>query len=216
MAKEGFSIILVMLVFALILSVGAWVNNGHLALTISAAVMWILFLFTIYFFRDPQRSIPENPDAIISAADGTVTAIEEIYEPAFFDKKVTCVRIFLSIFNVHVNRIPVNGSVEYFDYQRGKFYAAYRKVAAEENEQTLVGIKGEHCDVLVKQIVGAIARRIVCHVRTGHKVTRGDRFGMIKFGSCVEMYMPSDVKISVQKGDKVRGGETIIGYVHAE
>ncbi len=213
MSRDGLGILASILIFSAIITMGARVSH-HPALAVTAVIMWIFFGFTLYFFRDPNRTIPTDPLVIISPADGKVTSVEVVHEPAFFDGQVTCVTIFLSIFNVHVNRIPVTGRVEFFDYYRGKFYPAFRKKATEENEQTLIGIRGEPCNVLVKQIAGVIARRIVCHVREGHRVEKGQRFGIIKFGSCVQLYYPTTVTTSVKPGDLVKGGETIIGTVN--
>ncbi len=173
----------------------------------------IFSVFNMYFFRDPERVIPDNPRAILSPADGKVVQITEVEEKEFFKGRVTRVSIFLSVFNVHVNRIPISGKVEYFAYLPGKFLAAFNDKASEENEQTAIGIESpEGHKVMFKQIAGIIARRIVCTVREGYRVKAGEKMGMIRYGSRVDVFFPPDqVELKVQLGDRVKGGETIIG-----
>lgn len=182
-------------------------------LIILAVLTGIFAVFNLFFFRDPQRVIPMNPDAILSPADGKIIQITEVDENQFFKQKVTRVSIFLSVFNVHVNRIPISGTVEYFRYHRGKFLPAFNNKASLDNEQTAIGIVGSGGrKVLFTQIAGIIARRIVCEVREGHRVKAGERMGMIRYGSRADVYLPGEeVKLQVQVGDKVVGGETVIG-----
>jgi len=173
----------------------------------------ILLIFTTYFFRNPRRSIPEEPGVILSPADGVVLEITEGCENEFFGSEVVRVSIFLSIFNVHINRCPIGGSVGYRRYREGKFLPAFKSHASEVNERNYVGIANGQVKVLVTQITGFLARRIVCWVNPGDAVRQGEIFGMIKFGSCTEIVIPKGVQILVHKGDKVRGGETIIGRI---
>jgi phosphatidylserine decarboxylase len=140
-----------------------------------------------------------------------VIAIDEVEEPYYFQSKVKKVSIFLSVFDVHVNRIPVSGYVEYIKYIKGKFLAAFDHKASEENEQSIIGIRHQKGRVLFKQIAGLIARRIVYHVKEGDLVKTGDRFGLIRYGSRVDMFFPENVEIAVKLKDKVYGGETVIG-----
>ena len=182
-----------------------------LPLKIITVIVAILFLFNFYFFRDPDRTIPAGNDLILSPADGTVVLIEEVEEPYYFKSKVRRVSIFLSVFNVHVNRMPVGGIVEFVKYITGKFLVAFADKASEDNEQSIIGIQHEKGKILFKQIAGIIARRIVYHVNEGDSVKAGDRFGLIRYGSRVDMFFPDNVKLTVSVKDKVYGGETVIG-----
>lgn len=165
----------------------------------------------MYFFRDPNRIIPDNSQAILSAADGKVVQIVEEFEPNFFQQQVRRVSIFLSVFNVHVNRIPLSGQVEYIKYIPGKFLAAFKEKASQENEQTEIGITADSgYRVMYKQIAGIIARRIVCDLKEGQLVKAGARMGMIRYGSRVDIFFPLNAKVLVDIGQKVYGGETII------
>lgn len=181
--------------------------------TVITVLIGLFSLFNMYFFRDPQRTVPADPRAIVSPADGKVVQIVTEREDEFFRQEVTRVSIFLSVFNVHVNRIPISGRVEYFRYIPGKFLAAFKEKASLENEQTAIGIVGEDGRrVMFKQIAGIIARRIVCDVREGYRVTIGERMGMIRYGSRVDVFLdPAKVALKVKLGDRVKGAESIIG-----
>jgi phosphatidylserine decarboxylase len=172
---------------------------------------FLLFVFTLYFFRDPQRKIPSDSAAILSPADGKVIAIGETRNAEGYGGPARFVAIFLSVWDVHVNRIPVDGKITRIEYRKGDFKKAYLSDASEHNEQTRILIENPRGKVLVKQIAGILARRIVCRAREGEQVAKGDRFGMIKFGSRAELFLPPSVHLRVSVGDKVKGGETIIG-----
>ena len=180
---------------------------------IITVLVGVLSVFNLYFFRDPHRVIPDSPDAILSPADGKIIQITEVEESQFFKRKVSRVSIFLSIFNVHVNRIPISGTVDFFRYYKGKFLPAFNNKASLDNEQTAIGIiDSGGRKVMFTQIAGIIARRIVCEVREGHRVKAGERMGMIRYGSRADVYFPGEeVKLRVKVGDKVIGGETVIG-----
>jgi phosphatidylserine decarboxylase len=171
----------------------------------------IIFIFNFYFFRDPERVIPKGKDLVLSPADGTVVLIEEVNEPYYFKEKVMRVSIFLSVFNVHVNRVPVAGIVEFVKYIKGKFLVAFADKASEENEQSIIGIRHEKGKILFKQIAGIIARRIIYNLKEGETVSAGERFGLIRYGSRVDVFFPSNATIHVKLKDKVVGGETILG-----
>ncbi len=179
------------------------------------------FLFTLYFFRDPRRVPPEGERLIVSPADGTVVDIEEVDEPEFLGGRSERVGIFLSLFSVHINRAPLAGRVGYLKYRPGKFFAAFNERASAENESNIVGIEtdldassGGKLKVAVKQISGVIARRIVCACREAEQLARGEKFGMIKFGSRTELYLPPGAaELTVSVGDKVHAGRTVIGRV---
>jgi len=210
LAKEGIPVVLALLLLSIILIIGARLTEG-IVLPILTVITWLLLLFAIYFFRDPNRKIPDEANAIISPADGKVIVIDEVFENDFFKAKVRKVSIFMSVYSVHVNRIPIDGNVVHFDYKKGKFYPAYKDEAAFQNEQTTIGIENENIKILFKQIAGIMARRIVCNVREGMKVTKGERFGMIKFGSRVDLFLPLHVQLKIELHQKVTAGETIIG-----
>lgn len=173
----------------------------------------ILFLFVLFFFRNPERQIPKDELTLVSPADGVVMDVERVYEDQFFNGESIRVRIFLSIFNVHVNRSPMAGEVVFRAYRPGKMIPAFKSHASELNEKNYVGIKNRHMQILVTQVTGFIARRIVFWVDKGHVLTKGERFGLIKFGSCTEIFLPTNVEIMVSPGDKVRGGLSVVGRV---
>jgi len=174
----------------------------------------VLLVFVLYFFRNPYRKIPDGENLIVSPADGRVMSIQEIDEPAFLGSKAIKVSIFLSIFNVHINRSPIEGTVKYIKYRPGKFLPAFKSHASEINERNAVGVEGKRIKVLVHQITGLIARRIVCWVKPGDSLQKGERFGLIKFGSCTEIIVPTGIDIRVKPGDKVKGGKTVIGVIN--
>ncbi len=210
MAKDGYGILAAIALFLIIMVIGS-ILTQHIVLKILAVLSLIFLLFSLYFFRDPERHVPDVSNAIISPADGKIIVVDEIYEPDFFKAKVKKVSIFMSVLDVHVNRIPISGKVTYFDYHRGAFLPAYKDEAALQNEHTTIGIENENIKILFRQIAGILARRIVCHIREGNRVKQGERFGMIKFGSRVDIFLPLDVDIKVKLDDRVRAGETIIG-----
>lgn len=170
-----------------------------------------LLLFVTYFFRNPRRSVPQECGIVLSPADGRVMSVTEVYEDQFIKGPARKVNIFLSVFNVHVNRVPVGGSILFQQYTKGKFLPAWRAEVAAENERHALGIQNDQLKVLVTQIAGLIARRIISWVTVGDAVRQGDRYGLIKFGSSTEIAVPMSVEILVKKGDRVKGGETIIG-----
>ncbi|MFQ5602552.1 MAG: phosphatidylserine decarboxylase family protein [bacterium] len=213
MSKEGFGIIIGMVLSSAIMTTGA-VLTPHLHLTVFAVIVVVLTGFMFYFFRDPERTIPAAANVVVSPADGKVIEIQEDFEKEFLNGKSTRISIFLSVFDVHVNRIPISGTVGYFRYRRGSFVQAFKSEASEINEQTIIGIENDRHKILFKQIAGIIARRIVCHVREGIVVEQGERFGIIKFGSRVDVFLPEEFEIKVSLNQKVKGGESIIGVVH--
>ncbi|MGD0090691.1 MAG: phosphatidylserine decarboxylase [Planctomycetota bacterium] len=167
------------------------------------------FAVVVWFFRDPERRVPDNPELLMAPADGTVTDIEELDEPAFIGRKALRIGIFLSPFDVHVNRVPCAGVVRYLDYRVGEFLPAYNPAAAQRNEALCLGLESAGgLRLLIKQISGVLARRIVCRVQPGDVLAPGQRYGMIKFGSRTELYVPADaVAICiVARGSKVKGG----------
>ena len=158
----------------------------------TALVSLVLTLFVLFFFRDPDRAIPEGKGIVVSPADGKVIVIKDIYEPAYLKQEVKQISIFLSVFNVHVNRAPIGGAVEVVKYNPGKFHVASVDKASLDNEQTAMLIASGKDKILVKQIAGLIARRIICYARPGDTIKTGERYGLIRFGSRVDLFLPKD------------------------
>ncbi|MCJ7459916.1 MAG: phosphatidylserine decarboxylase family protein, partial [candidate division Zixibacteria bacterium] len=167
--------------------------------------------FIVFFFRDPERKIPQGEGVILSPADGKVVEIAPFSENGFLNSGGTKVSIFLSLWDVHINRNPISGVVKYSKYTSGSFNAAFKEKASSENEQNELGLENDRVKLILKQIAGTIARRIVCRIKEGDQVKIGERFGMIKFGSRAELFLTEKVKISVKLNQKVKAGETIIG-----
>ena len=205
MAKPGISIILF---FGAITVLCALIARFFDATSLRyATVLFALFtVFTIYFFRDPERTAPEGEDLFVSPADGRVLQIMKVPEGIRVD-------VFMSVFNVHVNRIPCSGRVERITYYPGRFFSAFRDKASDENERLVIEIVHGEKRVIVKQIAGLIARRIVCHLKEGDVVHTGERFGTIKFGSRVDLTLPADTQIKVRVGDRVKAGQTVMGVM---
>jgi phosphatidylserine decarboxylase len=195
-------VLLVTIVSAVLLPV--WVT------VICAAVL----VFVTAFFRNPQRTIPAEPKAVVSPADGKVIEIKPMDEPGLLKARCIRVCIFMNVFNVHVNRIPLAGTVKKVQYFPGKFLVASLDKASELNERNAVLIEAKGgVTILVVQIAGLVARRIVSYVAVGDSVNKGDRFGLIRFGSRLDLYLPENTDIRVHVGEIVRGGETIIGVL---
>ena len=177
-----------------------------------AVAFGVVALFTAWFFRNPKRSSPKSDRAVVAPGDGKIVEICEESEPRFLKDKRVRISIFLNIFDVHVNRIPCRGMVEQVAYQPGRFFAASRPEATLQNEQNALLIRAaQGARVLCVQIAGLIARRIVCWVVPGETVACGERFGLIRFGSRMDVYLPVDTKLNVKVGDHVKGGETLLG-----
>lgn len=174
------------------------------------ALALIFFGFTLNFFRDPERTTPSGNSLVISPADGKVIVVKDVEEHEFFKGPALQISIFMSPLNVHVNRIPVSGTVAHFRYVKGEFFAAFEDKASEKNEQTIIGLENHAGKVLFKQIAGFVARRIVCELQVGDTVRAGERFGMIKFGSRVDVFVPPNAAAKVTVGDHAVAGETIL------
>lgn len=167
----------------------------------------------VFFFRNPARTIPPGDRAVLAPADGTIILVQPCREDVYLKAPATKVSIFLSVFNVHVNRIPLGGTVEYQHHQPGKFAMAFDHRASDINEYNAIGLNSGHGRIYFKQITGFIARRIVSYLTVGQTVAKGEIFGMMKFGSRVDMFLPATVAIKVKLGDKVRAGETLLGEI---
>lgn len=211
--KEGYkSIGIAALIFGLI-NIASFIFVGdkypHLSGIIFVASI-ILFLFIVSFFRIPYRSLTKGEEEVICPADGKVVVIEEILEEEYFNDKRLQVSIFMSPANVHVNRNPVSGEVVYNKYHKGRYLVAWHPKSSTENERHSVVIKNDKAEVLVKQIAGALAKRIVNYLSIGQEVHQGNELGFIKFGSRVDVILPLDAKINVQLNQLVKGGVTVL------
>jgi len=205
-AREGFPFIAFIAFVTLILAL--------LGYDFLAAITLILTGFVTYFFRDPERITPDDEDVVVSPADGKVILVEKIFDDRFVNEHAYKISIFMSIFDVHVNRLPFAGEVEKILYAPGSFYAA-------NTDQG--GLANEHCALIlntkknfryaVVQVAGLVARRIVCWMERGDRGERGSRFGIIRFGSRVDIYLPQQLQVEVRSGQRVKAGETIIGYL---
>ena len=208
-AKEGRIILIPLLFITFPIGVYAHASNNFV-LIILYAILGSLFLFCLNFFRDPVRSIPSEKSIVVAPADGKVVKIEYINDSNIGESS-QLVSIFLNVFNVHVNRVPVDGLVESVERKQGRFLAAFNHIASDENEQVITIIKNESGKYKIKQIAGLIARRILCYAKEDMKLNKGDRLGFIRFGSRTDIIMPKKITLKVEVGQKVIGGETIIG-----
>lgn len=210
-AREGLPFIVIGVVLTSLFLYGAlrWDNKLLFALVVFFGV---LTLFTTFFFRDPERHIAVEPYQVVAPGDGKILSVDTLSNHSFIEGEAIKISIFLSVFDVHINRIPVSGYVSFVSYNPGKFFPAFRDKASEYNEQTEIGIITENNQrVAFKQIAGIIARRIVCRLHKGDMVTAGEKFGMIRFGSRVELFLPQGSEITIKPGDKVKGGMTVVG-----
>ena len=202
MVRDGYFYALALLASSILI--------GWVARPAWAIVPVLLAAFFLWFFRDPERDIPNSPGAVVSPADGKVTDVSYI---TVGGDKQTRISIFLSVFDVHVNRSPIAGTVREVRYQRGKFLNAMNQASAEENEQNIVRVEGDGQTVVFKQIAGLLARRIVFYPKIGDRLERGQRVGLIKFGSRTDVLLDSSASLQVKVGDRVRGGASILAYL---
>lgn len=196
-----------------VLTVGAvalWVHWRHPLLSVLAISLIAVLLFLFYFLRDPERQPPAGDGLVVAPADGRVVTVQQTEEPIFLQGPAIQISIFMSLLDVHVNRAPIAGEVAFREYRPGRFLPAYRHQASYENESNLLGLVADETRILIKQVAGILARRIVCWPSVGQWLTRGQRFGLIKLGSRVDLFLPSDVEVLVALDEKVRAGETIL------
>jgi len=203
--KEGYGFIAAAFLLALVV--------GYALSPYAAVVPTVLAGFFMFFFRNPSREIPVDSSVVVSPADGKVMDIVPVESDDFVADPGMKVIIFLSVFNVHINRSPIEGQIKCQQYTCGRFRPAYKDTVGYENERHMIGIENENLQVTVTQIAGILARRIVSWVTLDDVLDKGERYGLIRFGSCTEIVMPKNVAVQVKKGDKVIGGETIIGRV---
>lgn len=212
--KEGYQILfwtVLILLGVNILSISYLFNGNETAITLVLASSLVLFLLILQFFRKPRRTTPFNDQHVIAPCDGTVVVIEEVDEPEYFQGKRRQVSIFMSPLNVHINFHPISGTVEYVKYYPGKYLVAWHPKSSTENERTSVVIKAKNgAEILLRQIAGALARRIVWYAKEGDQVQQGHELGFIKFGSRVDLFLPLDADVKVKIGEKTKGGMTVI------
>ena len=209
LAPEG-NIIIYPLFFILVISFGIdFIFSVEYLLFVNMFLL-VSFIFCLNFFRDPKRIVPKDKNCIVSPADGKIIKIKEFEDPET-KEKLRLVSIFLSVFNVHSNRMPVDGLIKNVDYIKGDFLAAFDHKASEQNERTEISIEARFGSMVVKQIAGLVARRILCYAKKDEKMLIGDRLGFIRFGSRTDIILPNDVTLNVELDQKVYGGQTIIG-----
>jgi phosphatidylserine decarboxylase len=208
-AREG----LVFVAIAAALTAGAfWIalSRRSWGLWLLAFVLLVLALWVVYFFRDPERTGPRGDSLVISPADGRVVMITEVDEPSYMNSRAIRVSIFMNVFNVHVNRYPVSGEIEYLHYNPGKFLNAASEKSSLENEQMSVGIESGGRKILVRQIAGLVARRIANYSTVGAEAAQGERMGIIRFGSRVDVFLPVNSRVVARLGDKPKAGSTVL------
>jgi phosphatidylserine decarboxylase len=204
-AKEGLPFLIPVILLTVILGIMGWKVWMSLGILFS--------LFVAYFFRNPRREIPNLQNIILSPADGRIIHVGECEEGRFLKEKVLKVSIFMSLFDVHLNRVPISGKVLERNYLPGRFFVASVEKSSLLNEQNAVILETEdRMKILLIQIAGFVARRIVCYAKTGDTLRKGEIFGLIRFGSRVDLYLPPAVKPIIRVGQHVKGGESIIGY----
>jgi len=211
-AREG----LLFIGIAAAIAAGAFgfaISRRSWGLWLAAFVLLLLALWVAYFFRDPERVGDRGPSLVVSPADGKLIMITEVDEPSFVKGRAIRLSIFMNVFNVHVNRYPVDGVVKYIHYNKGKFFNAAAEKSSLENEQMSVGIETGRHRVLVRQIAGLIARRIVTYSKLGESVKQGDRMGIIRFGSRVDVFLPLGSTIRAKLGDVTTAGVTILAVL---
>jgi phosphatidylserine decarboxylase len=217
LARYGSDVIAVILVACVLLVFVSFlvpIQPVKIALDVAAL---IALGFTLYFFRDPDRVPQDSGDEVIIApADGKVVFVGETEENEYLESRAKMVSIFMSPANVHVNRIPMSGEVKFLKYVKGEYVVAFDDKSSERNERMLIGLENRGQRLLFKQIAGFIARRIVCELKEGQRVNAGDRFGMIKFGSRVDVMLPLNCELKIKLGDKTFGGSTILGVLQNE
>jgi len=211
--KAGYKLLLKILIVGILLNLASYyfINNtviAHIFLIVSI----VIYLLIVNFFRFPNRVIIRDDNTILAPADGKIVVIEETEEPEYLKDRRLQVSIFMSIFNVHINWFPVNGIIQYFKYHKGNFAAAYLPKSSTENERTTIAIKCNNGETIVmRQIAGAMAKRIVSYAPVGGKARQDQHAGFIKFGSRVDLFLPLNTKINVTLGQKTTGSQTIIG-----
>ena len=208
--KYGYNTMgIVFIVVFVLIAISIFLDNNFIRIPL-LLLSTFLIIFTLNFFRDPERSAPNKSNIVVSPADGRILFVKDVLDDKFLNSKAKLVSIFMSPLNVHVNRIPITGKVEYVKYIQGEYLAAFEDKASERNERNEIGITSPAGKVFFTQIAGFVARRIVSDLKVGDSVNIGNRFGMIKFGSRVDIIVPEQWQVKVKKDDNVTAGETIL------
>jgi phosphatidylserine decarboxylase len=212
--KYGYDVVGVVVLIVVIGSLVTWLAlDGKLLRWLIPGILLAVLLFTLYFFRDPDRSTPAGDNLVIAPADGEVILIKDLHDDEYLHADAVQVSIFMSPLNVHVNRFPISGRVGYFRYFPGEYLVAYDEKSSLRNERTHIGVENQKVKVLFKQIAGFVARRIVADLKEGDPAVAGERFGMIRFGSRVDVLVPRSATLSLKQGDRTVAGETVIAVV---
>jgi len=211
--REGYRTLAFVLLFLLLLNALLYLWLNAMILLVLAVVSGVFFLFIVSFFRVPKRTHTEDVYSIVSPADGKVVVIEKTFEDEYLKKECLQISVFMSPANVHVNRYPMSGIVQYQKYHAGKYLVAWHPKSSVENERTTVVVANDDFPILVRQIAGKLARRIVCYAKPGQVVKQNEEMGFIKFGSRVDIFLPTDATVQVQLGETVRGGVTVLAKV---
>lgn len=215
MAREGIPIISGITLVAILLWVVTFAT-GLKTMAVPAGIAVLGFLFSVYFFRDPERTVAAKAAAVVSPADGKIIDIQETEEPDFIKGKALKISVFLSVFDVHVNRIPLAGVIRFKEHRKGRFLVASNENASSQNEHVSLGIECQNqLKITVKQVAGLIARRIICRAESGESYATGQRYGLIRFGSRTDLYLPISTHLNIKKGDRVKGGLTVIGEIQS-
>jgi phosphatidylserine decarboxylase len=204
-APEGYPFIIF---FAALSGIVFWMGGAGIAL-----IPLLLTMFMFYFFRDPERTVPVGRNIFVAPADGKIIVIKDLLETEHLHKDVKQVSIFMSPFNVHVNRVPCDGKVKSVQHVKGKFLAAYKDEASIQNEHIDMVFETRYGDLLLRQVAGFVARRAVCRKSEGDVLQSGERYGLIKFSSRVDIYLPKDAVLKIGLGDMVKAGETVLGEI---
>jgi len=216
LAREGYPFAAAGLLLAGACWTGVYLGSGGRPLAICAWALTGLAVFVLWFFRDPEPTLPADEALVVAPGQGKIVGIEEVDETSFMGGAARKISIFLSVFDVHVQRAPVSGAVRHKVYKPGKYAVAWLEKASDDNEQSSLGIATENGNVLVRQIAGLIARRIITDPSEGDSVVRGRRFGLIRFGSRVDLFLPMHWELKCAVGDRVRVGATVLARQTAE
>lgn len=210
--REGWPTLIGMAVFLVTTGAFGWYYR-LIPLLVLTGIVFVLFVFVFYFFRDPERTPPHDTGVLVSPADGKVVKIDQIHEKDFFNESVTRISIFLSLLDVHVNYSPFTGRVDHLEYKRGRYHPAQTDQASRYNVSLFTGLQTVHGKLAFRQVTGMFARRIVNDLKYDNLVYTGQKIGMIKFGSRVEVYLPDGIQCRINEGDRVYAGESIIAAV---
>ncbi|MCI8997737.1 MAG: phosphatidylserine decarboxylase family protein [Muribaculaceae bacterium] len=217
--REGTNILIILMLILIVINLSAWMFIRPAAIpTVFSSISGVLYLLVVNFFRSPRRTFHgDRKDVVVSSVDGTVVALEEVFEPEVLRRKVKMLSVFMTVFNVHANWFPIDGEVLMVRHHRGRFLSAYLPKASIENERSTVLIRATNGqEILVRQIAGAVARRIVTYAEPGDQANIEEHMGFIKFGSRVDIYLPLDAEIYVKIGDKITGGVTEVARLRKE